>query len=346
MTPDLSTNYLGFRLTNPIVASASPLTGQPDVLARMEQAGVAAAVLPSLFEEQVVRAMGLADKPGGASYFAAMEGYNRGTDCYLRLIERAKRAVSFPVIASLNGASAGGWGRYPHMVEQAGADALELDLYLVPTDLDEDSAVIEQRCLDIVEAVRGQVTIPLAVKLSPYFTSLPHVARRLVSLGVDGLVLFNRSLEPDIDPHGWAVHPRLTLSSRDELRLPLRWLGLLHGRVGCSLAATSGVHEAEDVLKALMAGADVAMVASVLMRRGVDSVTTMLRQLGDWLAAHECASVRQLVGSVSRRNCDDPSAYERSNYLRALVSYLDEGASPLDPHPGDVPPRRGAAHPS
>lgn len=325
MTPDLSTTYLGYRLSSPVVASASPLTGQTDVLRRMEQAGVGAAVLPSLFEEQVVRTMGVGGAEERASYFAAMEDYNKGTADYLRLVERSRQAVKIPVMASLNGSTPGGWGKYPRMLEEAGASAVEVHIYFVPTSVDDDPESVEQRYVDIVAAIRQQLTIPLAVKISPYFTSLPHFSQRLLAVGADALVLFNRSMEPDLDVARSRVEPCLSLSTSDELRVPLRWLGLLRPQLKCSLAASGGVHTAEDVVKAIAAGADVAMVASLVMQRGVDHLSMLLSELRQWLADHHCASIRQLVGSLSREHCANPSAYERSNYLKAIVSYLEQG---------------------
>lgn len=323
---DLGASYLDLTLRSPIVASASPLTGEFDVLQRLDSGGAGAAVLPSLFEEQLVYAQRKRDRSSELSYIPALEDYNRGVKRYLRLIERAKSELSMPIIASLNGATPGGWGDYPRQLQDAGADAVELDIYFVPTHGDETAADVEDHYLRVVDAVRGQIDVPLAVKIGPYFTSLVNFANRLVFTGANGLVLFNRYLEPDVDLHRLMVEPRLTLSGREELRTPLRWLGVLHGRLGCSLAATSGVHTADDVLKALSAGANVAMIASVLMRRGVEHLPVLLDDLRTRLSELHCASVRQLIGCVSREQVADASAYERANYLHALISYLDQGA--------------------
>jgi dihydroorotate dehydrogenase (fumarate) len=331
MSVDLRTHYLGLELKNPLVVSACPMTANLDTLRRLEEAGAAAAVLPSLFEEQIVHDQlelfeyygDSADSSQEAqSYFPELEGYDPGPDDYLRTIEAAKAAVGIPVIGSLNGTSRGGWTRYARMIEQAGADALELNIYLITTDPDSTGADVESRYLDLVEAVRESTRIPLAVKIGPYFSSLPHMARRLWSAGADGLVLFNRFLQPDIDLETLTVSPNLVLSSSDELRLPLRWIAILRGQLGLSLAATTGVHSPHDVLKLLLAGADVTMTASSLYKNGPGHLRTLLDGVRSWLEEREYASVEQMKGSVSRENIRDPEAYERANYVKTLTTFV------------------------
>ncbi len=330
MSVQLSTSYLGLTLRNPLVASASPLTADVDSLRRLEDAGAAAAVLPSLFEEQIEHEEAAihdlqqfhADSVAEAlDYFPELDTYNTGPDSYLEHIQAARQAVDIPIIASLNGSSPGGWTRYARLIEQAGAHALELNVYVVPVDPAVSAAQVEQQYIDLVRSVRETVSIPVAVKIGPYFTSLPHMAARLTEAGADGLVLFNRYLAPDIDLETLDVVPHLALSHREELHLTLRWIAILRGRVQASLAATSGIHERDDVLKVLLAGADIAMLASVLLQRGRAHVRVLLEQVSDWLAERDYESVEQLKGSVSQQNCADPSGYIRANYMRALVSW-------------------------
>jgi len=329
---DLSTNYLGLELKNPLVASASPVTSKLESLRRLEEAGAAAAIMHSLFEEQIVHeeielgnlyeahANSFAESLG---FFPELEDYHTGPGDYLNTIEGAKREMSIPIIASLNGSSQGGWMRYAKLIEEAGADALELNIYFVPTDETMSSGDVEQRYCDLVAAVKQTLKIPLAVKIGPSFSSLPHFAGQLVAAGADGLVLFNRFLEPDIDLEELVFEPNLILSTRAELRLSLRWLAILRDQLPISLAATSGVHETEDVIKALLAGADITMMATVLLQRGPDHLTEMIEQLANWLEEREYESVQQLQGSMSRIRCSDPSQLERANYMKALVSYSD-----------------------
>jgi dihydroorotate dehydrogenase (fumarate) len=330
MSLDLSTDYLGLSLRGPIVASSSPLTGNVDDLRRLEDAGAAAVVLPSLFEEQLeaeslavnrVLETGAESQGEAAGYFPELENYDLGSDSYLDLIRRAKASLEIPVIASLNGTSTGGWVRHAKDLEAAGADALELNLYLVAADPVLDAAAVEARERTLVAAVREAVRLPLAVKLSPFFTALAHTSRELVASGADGLVLFNRFYQPDLDLESLSVTPRLVLSSRDELRLPLRWIAILHGRVRASLAATTGVHEAEDVLKVLLAGANVAMMASALLLHGPHHLTHVLRGVATWMEEREYASVRQLCGSASQGAVEDPDAFERAHYRQTLHSW-------------------------
>lgn len=331
---DLRTTYLGLDLANPIVPSASPLGGHPDTARRLEAAGASALVLPSLFEEEIDRealnvqslAHHASESYGEAAsgYFPSMPSYATGPDNYLRHVEDLKRELSIPVIASLNGTTVGGWTRYAKLVEEAGADALELNVYLLATDPEADSQQVERRYLELVAAVRASTSLPLAVKVGPYFSSIPSMARALVDVGADGLVLFNRFYQPDIDLDDMAVLPSLHLSSSNELLVPLRWIAILSGRVNASLAATTGIHTAEDVVKALLVGADVAMMASALLKRGPEYATTVLEGLERWLEANEYESVSQMKGSFSHRHSPDPGAYERANYVRVLASYTSE----------------------
>jgi dihydroorotate dehydrogenase (fumarate) len=337
MASDLSTKYLGLKLASPIVISACPLTGELDVLRSLQEFGAGAAVLPSLFEEQFDTAstVGPVDEPRKASllldnlaHFQELKEYNRGPELYLKHVAAAKKAVSIPIIGSLNITRPSDVVRHAKRIQEAGADALEVNIYVVPTDPDITSQQLEARYVELVAAVRDQISIPLAVKIGPYFTALPNVARRLVEAGADGLVLFNRFLQPDIDVDHMRVEPRLHLSSPEELRLPLRWIAILHGRVNASLAATSGVHFADDVVRLLLAGADAVMVASTLYRHGIGTLTTLIDGLRYWLESKEYASVEQIKGCLSQRRCPDPAAFERANYAKAITSFLDESVEP------------------
>lgn len=332
MSVDLSTKYLGLNLINPLVASASPLTCKLDSLRRLQEAGASAAVWPSLFEEQIQHdemqlgrlyefaAQGYAES---LTFFPDVDDYHTGPGDYLKGIEEAKKALSIPMIGSLNGSSKGGWLRYAKLIEEAGADALELNIYFVPTDPEMSSGDVEKRYVDLVAAVKEALRIPLAVKIGPYFSGLPHLAGQLAKAGADGLVLFNRFLEPDIDLESLTFQPNLLLSTRSELRLPLRWIAILRDQVPMSLAATSGVHETEDVIKAMLAGADVTMMASVLLQKGIGHLAQVHQELENWLEENEYESLQQLKGSMSRVHCADPSQLERANYMKALVSYSD-----------------------
>jgi dihydroorotate dehydrogenase (fumarate) len=317
-------------LSSPLVASASPINERIDVLKRLEEAGAGAAVFPSLFQEQIehdeieisrFRDFGAECFGEALDYFPEMEHYNTGPDSYLRAIEAAKSAVSIPIIGSLNGTSKGGWESFARLIESRGADALELNILDVETDSNVTSAEFEQRAIDLISAVRSAISIPLAVKIGPYFSAPANFARRAVEAGADGLVLFNRYLHPDIDIETMTVTPELELSQPSELRLVLRWIAVLRGQIRSSLAATSGIHSATGAIKALMAGADVAMMTSALLLRGPEHVSTVLREMTDWLVVHEYRSVQQVKGSMSREHCPDPNAYERANYLRALTSF-------------------------
>lgn len=330
MRPDLSTTYLGLKLASPLVPSASPLTANLDMLKRLEEAGASAVVLPSLFEEQIehdqidlhaLLEYGTDSFGEALTYFPELDVYNAGSEDYLEHLAAAKEALSIPVIASLNGVSTGGWTRYASLVQETGADALELNVYAVETDPDASAASIEERTLQLVARVREAVTIPLAVKVGPYYSAFANVARHLADAGADGLVLFNRFLQPDIDLETLEVTPQIALSTSAELRLRLRWIAILRGRVAASLAATGGVHTAEDVLKLLLVGADVTMLASALLQRGPELLLELRADVEAWLTEREYESVEQLKGSLSQASCPDPAAFERGNYMRALVSY-------------------------
>ena len=333
MSIDLSTRYLGMPLKHPIVASASPLTGSIDSLKRLEDAGVAAVVLPSLFEEQIeheemsthnLMLYGAELSPEARGFFPEQQHYNTGPDRYLTLIADARKALSVPVIASLNGYTPGGWTVMAQQLEQAGANAIELNVYFLATKLDDSSAAVEARYIDLVQSVARQVQIPIAVKVAPYFSAMANMASRLAQAGAAGLVLFNRFLQPDIELEELQVAPHLVLSTSDELRLALRWIAILRGRVATSLAATGGAHTPEDVLKLLLAGADCVMLASCLLKKGPSHVGTLVRGVTDWLVEREYSSVEQMKGSLSQQACPDPDAFERANYMKALTSYTSE----------------------
>jgi dihydroorotate dehydrogenase (fumarate) len=327
---DLRTSYLGLSLRSPLVASSSPLTGSLDGLLRLEDAGAGAVVLPSLFEEQLAAESLEIDRllEAGAGtfgealdYFPELDDYNTGPDRHLELLHQAKQRLGIPVIASLNGTTPGGWLEHAKLLEQAGADALELNLYGVAANPEETAAELERRDREIVDALRRELGIPLAVKLSPFFTALAHTARELVQAGADGLVLFNRFYQPDLDLEALEVVPHLVLSTSEELRLPLRWIAILRGRLDASLAATSGVHTPADALKALLAGADAVMMASALLQHGPEHLRGVERGMLEWMRTREYASVEQMKGSLSQRCVPDPDAFERANYLRVLKSW-------------------------
>ncbi len=327
---DLSTTYLGFSLQSPIVASASPLTESVSNLRQLEDAGVAAAVLPSLFEEQLTLESDSVDSdlsrgaesfPESIIFFPDLKTYNLGPDGYLDLIRRAKGAVSIPVIASLNGITPGGWLRFASLMEQAGADAIELNIYSIPTDPRRTGAELEQEFCDLVGQIKQRVRIPLAVKLSYFFSAPANIAGRFADAGAKGLVLFNRFYQPDFDMEMLDIVPTLTLSHPNELLLRLHWVAILYGNVSADLAVTGGVHTADDVLKSMMAGARVAMMTSALLRNGVMYAKEVLTDLERWMEDHEYESIRQMCGSMSYRSVSDPGAFERSNYMRVLSSY-------------------------
>lgn len=327
---DLSTTYLGLPLRNPLVASASPLTESVEGIRRLEEAGIAAVVLPSLFEEQLRLESDALDRDlergvdgyaESTTYLPDLPNYNMGPDSYLELIRNAKRQSSIPVIASLNGSTVGGWLNYALLMQQAGADAIELNLYTVEADPGPTSLEVEQRDVEVVRQVAAAIGIPVAVKLSPYFTALANLARRLAEAGAGGLVLFNRFYQPDFDPDRREMVPRLELSRPSELLLRLHWVALLHGRVPVSLAITGGVHQAEDVVKSVMVGADVTMMTSALLAHGVFHVRSVLDDLRQWLEVHEYQSIREMRGSMSQSASPNPAEWERGNYLKVLSSY-------------------------
>jgi dihydroorotate dehydrogenase (fumarate) len=317
---DLRTRYLGMDLRSPLVASSSPLTGNLDGLRRLEAAGAGAVVLPSLFEEELAEP-GNRPAPGPDD----QAGYGAGPDAYLSLVERARKELSVPVIASLNGVSRGGWSGYAARLEAAGADALELNVYYVSSRPGQSGSDVEWHYLDVVRAVRLATGLPLAVKLSPYFSSLANMAGQLVEAGANGLVLFNRFYQPDLDIEAMEVLPALELSTSVELRLPLRWIAILHRRHRVSLAASTGVHTATDVLKVLLAGADVAMMTSALLRNGPDHLRPLEIQVRDWMDRHGFETLDRLRGRLSQRSVPDPAAFERANYIKTLASHAAQG---------------------
>ncbi|MCS6950154.1 MAG: dihydroorotate dehydrogenase-like protein [bacterium] len=330
MAIDFSTTYMGLTLRNPLVASSSPLSHKVDTICKLEEAGIGAVVMYSLFEEQITLESqqldyflthGTESYAEALSYFPDVGNYNVGPDEYLNLIRKAKETVDIPIIGSLNGVSAGGWVRYAKLIQEAGADGLELNVYYLPTDPDLPGAAVEDMTVDVVKAVRNEVNIPLAVKIGPFFSSIPHMAKRLAEAGADALVLFNRFYQPDIDIENLEVTPHLVLSTSDELRLPLRWTAILYGRVPVDLAITTGVHTYRDVLKGLMAGAKVTMMASELLQNGLGRIGQILQEMESWMMEYEYSSVQQMIGSVSQKNVAEPAAFERANYMKVLDSY-------------------------
>jgi dihydroorotate dehydrogenase (fumarate) len=324
---DLSTQYLGLKLRTPLVPSASPLSHEVSSIRRLEDAGASAVVLYSLFEEQLRQESLELDYhlneatesfAESLTFFPQPSEFRLGPDGYLELIRKAKDAVKIPVIASLNGTTVGGWTRYARDIQQAGADALECNIYYIPTDPNLSSAQVEQTYVEIVHSVKSTVTIPVAVKISPFFSNLAYMAQRLDAAGADGLVLFNRFYQPDIDLEELEIKPNVLLSTPQALRLPLTWIGILHGRIKASLAATSGIHDAQDVIKLLMVGANVTMVCSSLLRNGINHIRTLEQGMKDWMEKHEYESVGQMQGSMSQLRCSDPGAFERAQYMRAI----------------------------
>jgi len=329
---DLSTRYLGLPLRSPLVASSGPLTARIDTLRALEQAGIAAVVLPSLFEEQVeyeemqadlVGDLGAYSNPEATGYFPDLADYESVSDRYLRHVEEAKGALSIPVVASLNGVTPGGWVRYAKLLERAGADALELNLYGIAADLDLTGRQVEDDQVELIATVKESLSIPLAVKIGPYYSAFAHQATRIIDAGADGLVLFNRFYQPDIDPETRQVAQTLVLSTSAELRLPLRWTAILSGRVEASLAVTTGVHTGADVARCLLAGADVAMMTSALLENGSEHVAAVERELVAWAGESGYESVAQIRGSVSQRHVPDPTAYERANYMATLSGFTN-----------------------
>lgn len=330
---DLTTTYLGLTLKNPLVPSSSPLSRNLNSLRRMEDNGASAIVLYSLFEEQITLeshnlnhylTQGVESFPEALTYFPEAAEYETGPDEYLEHIQKAKEALSIPIIASLNGVSTGGWVKYAKNIEEAGADALELNVYYLPTDPNLSGAEVEQIYLDVLKDVKAAVKIPVAMKLSPYFSAMANMARRLTDAGANGLVLFNRFYQPDLDIENLEVVPHLLLSTSAEQRLPMRWIAILYGRVQADLALTTGMHTSEDVLKGLMAGASVTMMASELLRNGVGRLKEILLDLERWMVEYEYESLSELKGSLSQINCAEPAAFERANYMRVLSSYAPD----------------------
>lgn len=329
-TPDLTTTYLGLPLKNPLVASASPISKQLSLVRRLEDAGVAALVMYSLFEEQITHESyeldhylnrGTESYAEALSYFPDLDTYNLKSESYLEHLQHVKEAVHIPVIGSLNGISAGGWVEYARKIEQAGADALELNIYSLPTDPDLTGAELEEEYLRLVRDVRASVKIPLALKLSPFFTSIPNITRRFAEAGANGLVLFNRFYQPDLDLENLEVVPNLQLSTSYDIRLPLRWIAILYGRIPVDFALTSGIHSANDVLKAIMAGANVAMTTSALLEYGVEHASQIVDNVQRWMEEHEYESITQMRGSMSQRSVAEPTAFERANYMKALNTF-------------------------
>jgi dihydroorotate dehydrogenase (fumarate) len=327
---DISTTYLGLPLKSPLVASAGPLCKSLENIRHLEDAGAAAVVLPSLFEEQLDLESNAVDSDlsrgnetfaESLNYLPDLLTYNLGTDGYLELIRKARERVSIPVIASLNGVSPGGWARYAAMMEQAGADAIELNIYAIITDPNIGSVDVEQNHCDLIRQVKANVSIPIAVKFSHFFTAVANLGMQFDAAGAAGLVLFNRFYQPDFDIESLTVVPRLTLSRPEELLLRLHWVGILYGWVRANLAITGGVHSAGDVLKSMMAGAHVAMMTSALLIHGIDHIGTVLAAMRQWMEEHEYESVQQMRGSMSQRAVSDPAAFDRGNYMRVLGSY-------------------------
>jgi len=329
---DLTTTYLGLELHSPFVASPGPLTGDPAMWPRLEAAGAGAIVLPSLFEEQIEHesfaveyalSYGTDSNGEALSYLPHLDGVEVGPDHHLDLVEDAKSVLSIPVIASLNGVSPGGWVRYAKLLAEAGADAIELNLYDTVTDPMTSAAEVERRYVELIEEVKSEISIPLAVKIGPWFTALTHSAKAFELAGADGLVLFNRLYQPDIDLDTLEVRPKLQLSTSAESRLSLHWIGVLREFFHGSLAASSGVHTGFDALKLLLAGADVVMTTSALLRHGPEHLLEMRRELVTWMDERDYDSVRQLRGSVSRSNVPDPEVYDRANYFQVIHSWVD-----------------------
>jgi dihydroorotate dehydrogenase (fumarate) len=327
---DLSTTYLGFKLKNPIVASSSPLTQKPESAAELEAAGVSAVIMNSLFEEQIIHESlklhndlirGTESYAEALTYLPDYGQYSIGPEIYLNTLQKMKQAVNIPVMGSLNGVSTGGWIDYALKIQDAGADALELNIYYLATDPDLTASELEDTYVTLVSNVRKQVTIPIAVKLSPFFTALPNFARRLGEAGADGLVLFNRFYQPDFDLEELEVVPNLVLSNSNEMRLPLRWIAILYGRVPVDFAMTGGVHTGTDVIKAAMAGASVTAIASEFLKKGPGRVKEILAEISTWMEEHEYISIAQMKGSMSQKAVAEPAAFERANYMKVLSSY-------------------------
>jgi dihydroorotate dehydrogenase (fumarate) len=327
---DLSTTYMGLKLKNPIVPSASPLSRSVDMVKKLEDAGASAVVVYSLFEEQITHDQGEYDHymtngtesfAEALNYFPTVNEYNMGPDQYLRHISNLKSAVAIPVIGSLNGVSAGGWLKYAKEIEEAGADGLELNVYYIPTNLEKDGTIIEEIYIRDLIKLKKALKIPVAMKLSPYFSSMSNMAKKLDAAGADALVLFNRFYQPDLDLESLEVVPNLELSNNWEMRLPLRWIAILHSRIKANLAATTGIHKYEDVIKMIMAGADITCMCSELLANGIGRISEVLKEVEQWMTEKEYESIEQMKGSMSQKSVADPAAFERANYMKALNNY-------------------------
>jgi dihydroorotate dehydrogenase (fumarate) len=327
---DLTTTYLGMKLKNPLVASPSPYSEKVDMVKRMEDAGLSAVVLYSLFEEQIIHesleldhylTQGTESFAEAISYLPDTGKYSLKPERYVEHLSKVKQAVNIPVIGSLNGVSSGGWVKWAKHIEEAGADALELNIYFLPNDPHISSLQLEHSYASLVKDVKEQVSIPVAVKLSPYFTAIPNIMNTLVNAGADALVLFNRFYQPDFDLQELEVVPNLVLSTSNELRLPLRWIAMLYGKVRADLALTSGVHTAEDVIKGIMAGASVTMTTSALLKYGVGRATDILEGVKTWMEEREYESITQMKGSMCQQSVAEPGAFERANYMKVLSSF-------------------------
>jgi len=327
---DLTTNYMGLHLRTPLVPSASPLSEDVNNIKRLEDAGASAVVLYSLFEEQIKHeslelehhlSYGTESFAESLTYFPEPEEFVARSDAYLDHLRAAKSSVDIPVIASLNANTHGGWTEFAKYIEEAGADGLELNIYNIPTNMDEPGSQVEDSYIKIIKAVKSAVKIPVAVKLSPFFSNFANMAQKVDDAGADALVLFNRFYQPDIDLENLAVEPRVLLSTPMALRLPMRWIAILYGTIKADIAATSGIHKAEDAVKMLMTGANVTMLCSALLKHGIDHLRQIEQDLIDWMEEHEYDSVLQMQGSMSQKNCENPSAFERAQYMRALQSY-------------------------
>jgi dihydroorotate dehydrogenase (fumarate) len=328
---DLTTTYLGMKLKNPLVASAAqPLSNRVEKIKKLEEAGIAAVVMYSLFEEQIIHesleldhylSVGTEISPEVTSYYPQEGDFTLAPEAYVEAVNNTKKAVNIPVIGSLNGVSSGGWIKYARKIEDAGADALELNLYYLPTDPGLTASELEDNYVSLVGDVCNSVTIPVSVKLSPFLTAIPNMAKRLAGAGAKGLVLFNRFFQPDIDLEALDVVPHLILSNSNDMRLPMRWIAILYGRIQADLAITSGVHNGEDVLKATMAGASVCMLASELIQNGFGRLPVILAEIEKWMVQHEYVSLQQMKGSLSQKSIKEPAAYERANYMKVLQSF-------------------------
>lgn len=327
---DLTTQYLGLKLKSPLVPSASPLTEDLKNIKKLEEAGASAVVLPSIFEEQIrseqldlhfYQTQGTYSYAESLTYFPEMDEYRFALDKYLELIRKAKENVEIPIIASLNGATLGGWSDFAKKIEEAGADALELNLYFIPTDIEQSGELVENTYIEIIKNVRNTVKIPLAVKLSPFFTNFANFARKVEQTGANALVLFNRFYQPDVDLEALEVRPSIHLSTSHANRLPMRWIAILKHKIKLDFAATSGIHSSDDVIKMLLVGANVTMLCSALLKNGIFYLLQLERELLEWMEEHEYESVQQMIGVMSQEKTPNPSEYERAQYIKAISNY-------------------------